>query len=320
MQEDPTLGAVGPLLLYPEDRDGVRRVQHLGVITTLSEQIRHLYHKFPITHPLIQKQRYFQIITGAAFLLSSTLFQQLGGFDESYVNDLEDVDFCIRLHRAGYRMSCIPSVRMEHLCGQSRGKSTANHQENLQYFKKKWISQNPFLVNEISLLQADGYILHISPWLTFSVGLSVEKEQKLLRTMREAENEDTLRRMLLEEPYWMEGYKRLAAIYEHKNAFVDAIFFLKLAGEIQPDPEIFCSLHRLASCLGLDNINVLSALKDYCLEPQERLQRLRVYRREFKHAFPSLAEDADALLATESRFFAEQVEPLRQYLLQTENK
>ena len=40
-------------------------------------------------------------VTGACILLSSGLWRELGGFDESYVNGCEDVDLCLRALRLG---------------------------------------------------------------------------------------------------------------------------------------------------------------------------------------------------------------------------
>ncbi len=312
LQNEPTLGVVGPLLVYPEDADGVQRIQHLGVVMSPSYKFSHLYHLFPATHPLVYKQRRFQVITGAAMLMRSALYHRVGGMDEKYINEFEDIDFCVRVHQEAYQTTCNPHVRMMHLCGQTRGRDTKpsiNGQYLFEQCSKKLEK------NKYRLLQKDGYNLSLSPWLTFDIFLPAPREQKLLRLMKKEQNEEALRRALIHEPYWMEGYKRLAAIYEQKNDFLNAVFFLQLAAQIQPDPEIFCALYRLSCKQDVENIDVFSALQHYCLEPQERLQRLRVYRREFKHAFPSLAEDADALLATESRFFAEKVAPLRQLIL-----
>ena len=60
----PGVGAVGPLLLYPDGR-----TQHCGVSFTLLGGVRHLYADFPGEHPAVRREHPLQAITGAALLL-----------------------------------------------------------------------------------------------------------------------------------------------------------------------------------------------------------------------------------------------------------
>jgi GT2 family glycosyltransferase len=46
-REDPTLGAAGPLLVYPNSR----RVQHPGIAFAPPLACEHLYEQFPASHP-----------------------------------------------------------------------------------------------------------------------------------------------------------------------------------------------------------------------------------------------------------------------------
>ena len=61
---DPKVGAVGPLLLYP---DGT--VQHCGIYVTPFNTVGHLYEHLPGTFAAARKNHPLQAITGAAIML-----------------------------------------------------------------------------------------------------------------------------------------------------------------------------------------------------------------------------------------------------------
>ncbi len=54
-------------------------------------------------------------ITGAFIGFRRELFDQVGGFDEDYFMYYEDVDFCLRARRAGFRSYCLPAAKAVHL-------------------------------------------------------------------------------------------------------------------------------------------------------------------------------------------------------------
>jgi GT2 family glycosyltransferase len=54
-------------------------------------------------------------------LVERRKFEQVGGFDSSFVVAGNDVDLCLRLTRAGYRSLCVPHVQLVHDEGGSRG-------------------------------------------------------------------------------------------------------------------------------------------------------------------------------------------------------
>lgn len=60
---------------------------------------------------------------GAFLLIRRDAWQQVGGFDERFEPVwFEDVDFCLRLNRGGYRIRFCPDVRAQHAGGHSVGK------------------------------------------------------------------------------------------------------------------------------------------------------------------------------------------------------
>ena len=74
---------------------------------------RHLYEAgepFPIDHPL-----------GAALMIRWETIEQVGRLDSGYFMYCEEIDWCIRAKRAGWRIYCVPKAQITHLAGQSTG-------------------------------------------------------------------------------------------------------------------------------------------------------------------------------------------------------
>ena len=63
---------------------------------------------FPIDHPL-----------GAAMLFSRQAIEQTGGFDLAYHMYVEEIDWCMRVKRAGWEIFCVPGAEIVHYEGQS---------------------------------------------------------------------------------------------------------------------------------------------------------------------------------------------------------
>ncbi|MEQ8470460.1 MAG: glycosyltransferase family 2 protein [Marinoscillum sp.] len=62
--------------------------------------------------------------TGACFLIRSSIFHELGGFDASFFAHMEEVDLFWRLKSAGYKAACVPSSYVYHVGGGTLNKSS----------------------------------------------------------------------------------------------------------------------------------------------------------------------------------------------------
>jgi N-acetylglucosaminyl-diphospho-decaprenol L-rhamnosyltransferase len=56
---------------------------------------------------------------GATMLLRREVIQQTGMFDEGFFMYAEEVDWAWRMHKAGWRVQCVPAAQVVHLAGQS---------------------------------------------------------------------------------------------------------------------------------------------------------------------------------------------------------
>lgn len=116
----PGIGAVGAMLYYPDDL-----IQHAGVTLGLGGVAGHPYSRFPRkTAGPDGRARLVQgmsAVTAACLLVKRTAFDEVGGLDECLTVAFNDVDFCIRLLKAGYRNLWTPLAEMYHHESASRG-------------------------------------------------------------------------------------------------------------------------------------------------------------------------------------------------------
>jgi GT2 family glycosyltransferase len=117
----PEVGAVAPLLLYPDGR-----VQHAGAALGLHGYAGHPFAGLaPDTRTpfgtATDGTRNWLAVTAACMLVERAKLDAVGGFDESFVVAGNDVELCLRLTEAGHRSLCVPHVAMLHDESQSRG-------------------------------------------------------------------------------------------------------------------------------------------------------------------------------------------------------
>lgn len=110
--------------------------------------------------------------TGAAMIIRSKAFQQMGGFDEYFFAHQEEIDLCWRLQLAGFKVFCCPQSVVFHVGGGTlpRGASKKtylnfrNNQimlaKNLPWSEKWWKIPYRLLLDQVSavkgLLAGDG--------------------------------------------------------------------------------------------------------------------------------------------------------------------
>lgn len=76
-------------------------VDHTGIIISRTGKPEHDRAMPSRWHRFFSMVRPVPAVTGACVLLERSLWQQLGGFDEAYVNGGEDIDLCFKARAAG---------------------------------------------------------------------------------------------------------------------------------------------------------------------------------------------------------------------------
>ena len=109
----PEVGITGPQLLY---RDG--KVQHAGMFLANNGIGRHAFrfaaNDDPCYFGLALTQRNVMAVTGACMLVRRETFEKLGRFDEAHEIVNNDLDFCLRVHRAGLLTVYTPYATLLH--------------------------------------------------------------------------------------------------------------------------------------------------------------------------------------------------------------
>ena len=130
------VGAVGPKLLYPD-----KKIQHGGLMGFGFHIAGHAglnkddndplyYHYLQTTHETLG-------VTGACLLVRKSIYLEVGGLEPSYVpNGFGDVDFCLKVRKAGYDNIYTPYARLFHKESPSRKASFELFER--YYILEKW--------------------------------------------------------------------------------------------------------------------------------------------------------------------------------------
>ncbi len=157
------IGAVGAKLLYPDDS-----IQHAGVLIGYGGGAGHTFCGLPIETPAelgrLEALQNVSCVTAACMVLRKSIYEAVGGFDEKlFAVGYNDVDLCLRIRSAGYRIMWTPYARLYHHESASRGNSqTAAEQDRdlreRYSLRRRWsrqIASDPNLNQNISIDHLD---------------------------------------------------------------------------------------------------------------------------------------------------------------------
>lgn len=162
-----TIGAVGALLLYPDNT-----VQHAGVVMGVGGVAGHSHKHFPASHQGYVSQlasvNNYSAVTAACLMCRREVFQKVGGFEELLSVAFNDVDLCLNIASHGYRNIYLPHVILYHYESKSRGKEDTlekqqRFQQETEKMQQKWghlIEQDPCYNPNLSREQ-ENYSLRI---------------------------------------------------------------------------------------------------------------------------------------------------------------
>ena len=113
----PGVGVVGARLLYPW-----LAPQHEGImLVCVDGEIRGAHLAWRGYHALDRAVRDVEAVTAACLMTPRSVFEELGGLDESLRVAFGDVDYCLRAARQGYRVLYTPFAEVLHFEGATRG-------------------------------------------------------------------------------------------------------------------------------------------------------------------------------------------------------
>ncbi|PLZ32727.1 glycosyltransferase [Fischerella thermalis WC542] len=120
LAQQTEIGAVGAKLLFPDGR-----LQHVGVMI-LEGNPCHAFYGFDneqsgyFCSNIVNRN--YLAVTAACLMMRQEVFQLLGGLDEAFPLNYNDVDLCLKAHQAGYRNVVTPYAQLIHYESASRQK------------------------------------------------------------------------------------------------------------------------------------------------------------------------------------------------------
>ncbi len=128
LKKNMKTGVVAPLLLTKDKKvfplQGSLTLTPLRAVAALS----FIYKYFPnnpiaksyfLTNWNKESIQYVDVVPGTACIIRREVFEQVGGFDESFFLYFEESDLCKRIKEKGFFLSIIPQAKIIHISGQS---------------------------------------------------------------------------------------------------------------------------------------------------------------------------------------------------------
>lgn len=151
LAQQPEIGAVGPLLLYP----GNTIIQHAGIgvgvgskngaAANLFNHVEKNSNQLNVTQQVMLRLiRDVTAVTGACMVIEKKKFEEVGGFADEFRVTFNDVDLCLKLWSRGYRNVYVPVVELTHHESISVGTPDRSNRDIIELlhadalFKHRW--------------------------------------------------------------------------------------------------------------------------------------------------------------------------------------
>lgn len=141
------VGIVGAKLYYPDDT-----VQHAGIVVGIGGNARGIGSNMFVG---LQRERSgylhkaslqmnYSAVTAACLMVKREIYEEVSGFEEELAVAFNDVDFCLKVRKAGYLVVYLPHVEAYHYESKSRGAEDSKEkvdrfQREIEYMRNHWI-------------------------------------------------------------------------------------------------------------------------------------------------------------------------------------
>ena len=176
LQTQERVGMVGGLLVDPDGKEqgGGRRaiptpwrslVRAFG-LTRFSERWPRLFYDFHLHKQALPDEPIeVDAISGACMLVKREALEDVGLWDEGYFLHCEDLDYCMRFRKNGWKISFVPEARIVHehgACSRTRPIFVEWHKHKgmMRFYRKYFSQQYPGLLMGLVTLGV---------WLRFSL-------------------------------------------------------------------------------------------------------------------------------------------------------
>lgn len=123
MQENPEVGAAQPKIMSYHNRE---MFEYAGAAGGYLDRLGYPYCRGRLFDRIEEDHGQYDDgpadvawASGAALMVRTSLYLRLGGLDPKFFAHMEEIDFCCRLHAAGYRVCALPYSKVYHMGGAS---------------------------------------------------------------------------------------------------------------------------------------------------------------------------------------------------------
>jgi GT2 family glycosyltransferase len=151
----PTVGAVGPLLLYPNGK-----IQHAGIVLGMDTMAGHVFRHLtedaltPFGRPYWPRN--YLAVTGACLAIKASKYDEVGGLDETFTVAGNDVALGISLYEKGYRNVYWPFAKLIHYESVSVGSYhngiQLDYDHSLTYYQPYLNWKDPYFNSNLDLM------------------------------------------------------------------------------------------------------------------------------------------------------------------------
>lgn len=146
----PDVGVVGAKLIFPDrtlNHTGIVIGPHGGLADTPFARVPE--HEVDVAWHAAARE--VSAVTGACLLTRADLYRQLGGFDETAFGvAYNDVDYCLRVVAAGYRVLYTPQAKLMHWGSATRG-VTFDEAEHVAWLRRYPLYRDRFFSDSLEL-------------------------------------------------------------------------------------------------------------------------------------------------------------------------
>jgi GT2 family glycosyltransferase len=139
----PGIGVVGARLVFPNGK-----LQHAGVVLGIGGVAGHIFRSVRRDYGgdfgRAQLTQEVSAVTAACMIVPKAVFREVGGFDSQNLPiAFNDIDFCLRVKEAGYRIIWTPYAELLHHESASRGRDNtpqkaARFRRETLYMQRRW--------------------------------------------------------------------------------------------------------------------------------------------------------------------------------------
>ncbi len=142
---DDRIGVVGPTIVTPEGTRYPSTRRFPNLVDAIGHGVVGMFfpnnqwsRRYKRVDESLEAEEDIDWVSGSAMLIRRRAFDDIAGFCPDYFMYFEDVDFCWRIHEAGWRIAFVPDAEVLHIGGTSTAKKPyrmiiAHHRSAVRY-------------------------------------------------------------------------------------------------------------------------------------------------------------------------------------------